>query len=61
MAGIENPAKKRKMAVTEGALAGLEPASVWGFFNELAKIPRPSKHEEKCAFCCFLLCRPKMH
>jgi hypothetical protein len=37
------------MAAVEGPLAGVEPANVWGFFNELTKIPRPSKHEEKCA------------
>ena len=26
-------------------VAGLEPAKVWGFFEQLTKIPRPSKHE----------------
>ncbi|CAL5222920.1 g5353 [Coccomyxa viridis] len=35
------------MGAMDGPLAGLEPANVWGFFNELTKIPRPSKHEEK--------------
>ena len=29
------------------ALAGLEPALVWKYFAEIAKIPRGSKHEEK--------------
>lgn len=28
-------------------VSGLEPANVWGFFEQLTKIPRPSKHEEK--------------
>ena len=37
------------MAAVEGPLAGVDPANVWGFFNELTKIPRPSKHEQKCA------------
>ena len=37
------------MGAMDGPLAGLEPANVWGFFNELTKIPRPSKHEEKYA------------
>jgi hypothetical protein len=31
----------------ESPLAGLQPANVWGFFEQLTKIPRPSKHEEK--------------
>ena len=37
------------MAAVEGPLAGVEPANVWGFFNELTKIPRPSKNEQKYA------------
>ncbi|BDA48997.1 Cytosol non-specific dipeptidase [Coccomyxa sp. Obi] len=28
-------------------VSGLEPANVWNFFEQLTKIPRPSKHEEK--------------
>lgn len=28
-------------------LAEIEPRKVWGFFEEIRKIPRPSKHEEK--------------
>ncbi len=35
------------MTVTS-PVSGLEPANVWGFFEQLTKIPRPSKHEEKC-------------
>ena len=31
------------------ALANLEPASVWGHFAEMTRIPRPSKHEERIA------------
>ncbi|EIE18888.1 aminoacyl-histidine dipeptidase [Coccomyxa subellipsoidea C-169] len=34
------------MTVTS-PVSGLEPANVWGFFEQLTKIPRPSKHEEK--------------
>jgi len=49
LAETDNPSKRQKMGAVEGPLAGLEPANVWGFFNELTKIPRPSKHEEKCA------------
>jgi hypothetical protein len=34
---------------------GLEPAALWTFFEEITKIPRPSKSEERCrtltAFC----------
>lgn len=29
------------------ALENLEPAKVWRFFDEILRIPRPSKHEEK--------------
>ncbi len=29
-------------------VSGLQPANVWNFFEQLTKIPRPSKHEEKC-------------
>lgn len=49
LAETDTASKRRKMGAVEGPLAGLEPANVWGFFNELSKIPRPSKHEEKCA------------
>ena len=28
------------------AIEGLQPALVWKYFAEIAKIPRPSKHEE---------------
>ena len=51
LAQTDNPSKRLKtsMGAVDGPLAGLEPANVWGFFNELTKIPRPSKHEEKCA------------
>ena len=36
------------MAVGAGSpVAGLEPANVWAFFQQLTQIPRPSKHEEK--------------
>ena len=48
LAELEAPSKRRKMGAVEGPLAGLEPASVWGFFHDITKIPRPSKHEEKC-------------
>ena len=47
---------KTSMGAVDGPLAGLEPANVWGFFNELTKIPRPSKHEEKCAGLCSTTC-----
>jgi len=30
-------------------LAGLEPRSVWGHFSEIARIPRPSKREQRIA------------
>jgi len=30
-------------------LAGLEPRSVWAHFSEIARIPRPSKHEQQIA------------
>jgi dipeptidase D len=34
------------MAPTAGSpLAGLQPPPVWGFFEQLCAIPRPSKHE----------------
>ena len=46
LAEAEAPSK-RKMGAVDGPLAGLEPANVWGFFHDLSKIPRPSKHEEK--------------
>lgn len=51
LAQTDNPSKRLKtsMGAVEGPLAGLEPANVWGFFNELTKIPRPSKHEQRCA------------
>ena len=49
LAEAETPFKRRKMGAVDGPLAGLEPANVWGFFHDLSKIPRPSKHEEKCA------------
>lgn len=29
------------------SITNLEPKSVWGIFNEIRQIPRPSKHEEK--------------
>jgi hypothetical protein len=35
------------MTVAASPVAGLEPAKVWGFFEQLTKIPRPSKHEGK--------------
>lgn len=35
------------MTVTS-PVSGLQPANVWDFFEQLTKIPRPSKHEEKC-------------
>ena len=47
LAEAENPSKRRKMGAMDGPLAGLEPANVWGFFHDISKIPRPSKHEEK--------------
>ena len=31
------------------AIEGLEPAGVWKSFADIARIPRPSKHEEKIA------------
>jgi len=31
------------------ALSGLEPRSLWSHFADIARIPRPSKHEEKIA------------
>lgn len=37
------------MAVGASAVAGLQPAALWKFFAELTQIPRPSKHEERCA------------
>ena len=49
LAEASSPSKRRKMGAVEGPLAGLEPANVWGFFHDITKIPRPSKHEEKCA------------
>ena len=54
---MPNKRLKTSMGPVDGPLAGLEPANVWGFFNELTKIPRPSKHEEKCACLC-LTSRP---
>ncbi|CAK0786449.1 hypothetical protein CVIRNUC_009662 [Coccomyxa viridis] len=47
LAEASSPSKRRKMGAVEGPLAGLEPANVWGFFHDITKIPRPSKHEEK--------------
>ena len=28
-------------------MKNLEPKLVWGLFDEITKVPRPSKHEEK--------------
>ena len=58
LAQTNNPNKRVKtsMGAVDNPLAGLEPANVWGFFNELTKIPRPSKHEEKCAGLCLPAC-----
>ena len=58
LAQTDNPSKRLKtsMGAVDGPLAGLEPANVWGFFNELTKIPRPSKHEEKCALPAIIIC-----
>ncbi|HII06216.1 MAG TPA: aminoacyl-histidine dipeptidase, partial [Methanotrichaceae archaeon] len=30
-------------------LSGMEPQILWGYFNEIRKIPRCSKHEERAA------------
>lgn len=30
------------------ALQGLQPEALWRHFGELSKIPRPSKHEDRC-------------
>lgn len=38
---------EEKMTVHGSAVAGLQPANVWEFFEQLTKIPRPSKHEDK--------------
>ena len=58
LAQTDNPSKRLKtsMGAVDGPLAGLEPANVWGFFNELTKIPRPSKHEDKCALATITVC-----
>jgi dipeptidase D len=33
--------------VSEGSVAGLQPEPIWRNFQQLARIPRPSKHEEQ--------------
>ena len=43
----EQAPAQSSMTVAASPVAGLEPAKVWGFFEQLTKIPRPSKHEEK--------------
>lgn len=58
----EQTAFQKRTTVTSAALlapsgmtvtspvSGLEPANVWKFFEQLTKIPRPSKHEEKYGY-----------
>jgi hypothetical protein len=41
------PALSEERMTVSRAVDGLQPANVWGFFEQLTKIPRPSKHEEK--------------